>query len=293
MEMKGFFIATVSPFTSQNRLNRDALAQLIDRTIGQGASGMLVAGSSGECFMLSPEERIQSFEAATAFRDRASLMANVSAIGTDEAIMYGERAQELGFHSLVATAPFYYKFSMQAIADFFRDIRRAVDLPLFLYNFPVNTGVDIDIEHPAIREILTDGTVYGLKQTSLNAAQMERIGNLNPELRLFGGYDEMYLANRAMGACGAIGSTFNFTLPLFTPIDAAFRAGDLARAHALQRRANDVVFLLGRCGLIPAIKYALSRQGIAAGECRRPISPLTAEHKAALDQMLEEAFNER
>ena len=291
MEMKGFFIAMVSPFTADNKLNGDALARVIDKTIGQGATGMLVAGTSGECFMLSFEERVRSFEAAAAFKGRTHLMANVSAIGTDEAIAYAQNAQKLGFDSVISTAPFYYKFSMQAIADFFRDIKRAVDLPLFLYNFPVYTGVEIDIDHPAIREILTDGTIAGVKQTALNAAQMERMGNLNPSLALFGGYDEMYLANRAMGAHGAIGSTFNFTLPLFMPIAEAFQKNDMRSAHALQRRANDVVSLLGKCGLIPSIKYALTRQGIDAGEARRPLPKLTAEQKKMLDQMLEEYFS--
>jgi len=288
--MSGFFVATISPFTKDNQFNPDALSVVMERTITQGATGFLVAGSSGEFPLLSFEERVASFEAAAAFRDRAHLMANISAVGVDEAIRYAERAAKCGCQSILSTAPIFYKFSQQAMADYFRAIHEAIDLPLFLYNFPVNTGVELDVDHHAIRAILTDGTLAGVKQTSINAAQMERMIHMNQNLVVFGGYDEMYLANRAMGAIGAIGASFNFTLPLFTPIAEAFARNDMAAALAMQKRASDVVFLLSRCGTFPSIKYSVNRLGIEVGECRRPFAKLTAESRALLDQMLEEHF---
>ena len=177
--MGGFFVALVTPFDGQNRLNEGALCALIERTLSQGASGMLLGGSSGECFLMSHEERVRGFEVAAQFRGRTRLMASCAAISTDEAIDYAKRAAALGYDALVSTVPFYYKFGMDNIARYFRDIREAVDLPLFLYNFPGNTGVEIDLSHPEIRRMLTDGTIAGVKQTSLNLHQIERLRDLN------------------------------------------------------------------------------------------------------------------
>lgn len=286
--MDGFFVALVSPFDADNRLNERALESIIERTVAQGASGMLLGGSSGECFLMRHEERLRTFEVAAQFRGKTRLMASCAAIGTDEAIDFARRAEALGFDALVSTAPYYFKFGMANIARYFRDIREAVDLPLFLYNFPGNTGVEIDFAHPDIRAIMTDGTIAGVKQTSLNLHQIERLKDMNEGLLIYGGYDEIYLGARILGADGAIGSTFNFTLPLFTQIEAAFASRDLEAARALQTRANNIMQALVENSLFPSIKHILCVQGIDAGVCRRPFPQLTPAQKAYVEKVVAE-----
>ncbi len=284
--MGGFFVALVTPFDRENRLNEDALCAIIERTLSQGASGMLLGGSSGECFLMSHEERVRGFEVAAQFKGRTRLMASCAAISTDEAIDYARRAAALGYDALVSTVPFYYKFGMENVARYFRDIREAVDLPLFLYNFPGNTGVEIDFSHPEVRRMMTDGTIAGVKQTSLNLHQIERLKTLNPNLVIYGGYDEVYLGARILGADGAIGSTFNFTLPLFTKIEEAYARRDIEAAQGLQTRANHIMEALVTCSLFPSIKHILNVQGIDAGECRRPFPRLTDAQKAHVEKVV-------
>ena len=288
--MGGFFVAAVTPFDAQGRFNASALQAVMDRTISQGASGFLIGGSSAECPLLSHEERVQSFEAAASFagRKETKLIASVSAVSTEEAIHYARTAKALGYDAMISTAPYYYKFGMKAIARYYRALREAVDLPLFLYNFPGNTGVELDLSDDAIRGIMTDGTIAGVKQTSLNLYQMERFLTLNPNLVVYGGYDEVYLGARILGADGAIGSTFNFTLPLFTQIEDAYAKRDIPRAQALQRRANDIMQALVSCSLFPSIKHILRTQGIDCGEARAPFPRLTDEQKAYLEQVVKE-----
>ena len=63
-------------------------------------------------------------------------MASVAAISTDEAVEYAKTAKELGYDAMISTVPYYYKFGMKAISEYYNMLREAVDLPLFLYNFP-------------------------------------------------------------------------------------------------------------------------------------------------------------
>ncbi len=286
--MCGFFPALITPFTADNQINEDVFTQLMRRLIGQGAKGFLVGGSSAECLLLSHEERVRTFELAGELRGETRLMASVAAIGTDEAIAYAKSAAAAGHHALISTPPFYYRFGMAGIAGYFRDIRAAVDLPLYLYNFPGNTGIEIDINHPDIRAMLTDGTIAGVKQTSLNLSQLERMRDMNPDLVLYGGYDEVYLGARILGADGAIGSTFNFTLPLFMKIEQAYAQRDIAAAQALQARANAIMQALVSCGLFPSIKYVLQAQGLDVGVCRRPFATLSEEQKRVIDRAVAE-----
>lgn len=288
--MGGFFVAAVTPLDSEGRFNPAALHQIMDRTIAQGASGFLIGGSSAECPMLSHEERIGGLEAAAAFEGRKNtkLMASVASISTEEAVQYARKAETLGYDAMISTVPYYYKFGMKNIARYFRTLREAADVPLFLYNFPGNTGIEIDINDPDIRAILTDGTISGVKQTSLNLYQMERIKNLNPELVIYGGFDEVYIGARMLGADGAIGSTFNFTLPLFTKIEAAYAAHNIELAQQLQRRANNIMEALVSCSLFPSIKHIMKVQGINCGACRDPFPTLTDAQKAYIEKIVAE-----
>lgn len=288
--MGGFFVAAITPFDAQGRFSAGALHRIMDRTIAQGASGFLIGGSSAECPLLTHEEREQGLAAAAQYAGRAGtkLIASVAAMSTQEAIAYAKRAESLRYDAMISTVPYYYRFGMKNIARYMRALREAADLPLLLYNFPGNTGVELDIADPDIREMLTDGTISGVKQTSLNLYQMERIKSLNPALVVYGGFDEVYIGARMLGADGAIGSTFNFTLPLFTKIEAAYAAHDIELAQRLQRRANNIMEALVSCSLFPSIKHIMKVQGIDCGTCRAPFPELTKEQEAYIERVVRE-----
>ena len=288
--MGGFFVAAITPFDENGKFNPDALHALMARTIDQGAAGFLVGGSSAECPLLSHRERLDGLVAAAKFegRDSTRLMASVASISTDEALEYAKAAETLKYDAMISTVPYYYKFGMKQIAEYFVKLRNHADVPLFLYNFPGNTGVELDIDNDYIKGILTDGTIAGVKQTSLNLYQMERMKNLNDQLVIYGGYDEVYIGARMLGADGAIGSTFNFTLPLFTKIEAAYAAKDYELAQSLQRRANNIMQALVSCSLFPSIKHILKTQGLDCGGCRRPFPTLTQEQKEYIEKVVAE-----
>ena len=288
--MSGFLVAAVTPYGADGALNVPELYKLMDKNIAEGATGFLIGGSSAECPMLCREERLEGLRAAAAYpgRKNTKLMASVSSISTEEALIYAKEAEKLGYDCLISTVPYYYKFGMKAIADYFRTIRAQVDLPLFLYNFPGNTGIELDINHPDIRAILTDGTIAGVKQTSLNLSQMERMHAMNPELVIYGGYDEVYLGARILGADGAIGSTFNFTLPIFMKIEEAYSKLEIAKAQKLQEQANNIMDALVQNSLFPSIKHILYTQGIDCGGCRAPFPTLTDAQKAYIEKVVAE-----
>ena len=288
--MGGFLVASVTPYDQAGKVNPQALVELMTRNLEEGATGFLIGGSSAEAPLLTREERLCLMEAAAnhPLRSRMKLIGSCAAIAEGEAVAYAKAAKELGFDAAITTAPYYYKFGMKGIAHYLRSIREAVDIPLFFYNFPGNTGVEIDITDDAIRGVLTDGTLSGVKQTSLNLYQLERMRAMNPDLVLYGGYDEVYIGARMLGADGAIGSTFNFTLPLFTKIEAAYAAKDHETALALQHRANAIMEALVSCALFPSIKHILKVRGNDCGACRPPFGSLTNEQKAFVERIVAE-----
>ena len=286
--MKGIFAASITPFDSSNKVSQKAIASLLQWNLKQGADGFFLGGSSAECFLLTEQERIDVFEAASEMKDKTTLIAHVGAVSTDEAIRYAREAKRLGFQHIAATPPFYYGFSAKQTAQYYYDISDAAGMPVLIYNFPGNTNRPFDLANPDTQALFRSGAVFGVKHTNLNLFQMERIRHLNPSLTIMNGFDETMVAGLALGADGSIGSTFNFMLPHYKKIYNSYLSGDREGALALQVKANNIMEVLCSVGLIPAIKYVLTAMGIDAGLPRRPFLPLDDSQKSFLNQVLKE-----
>ncbi len=285
--MKGVYVASLTPFDRDGNYNASALEALMERNLSEGASGFFIGGSSAECFLLSHEERIATFETASAFKNRTDLIAHVGAISTREAIEFAKAAKALGFAHISATAPLYYGFSSTEIASYYYDISKAVDMPVIVYNFPGNTKKEFDLADPVYRKLFTSAAIEGVKHTNQVVYQMERFISLNEKLTIFNGFDETMVAGLALGAHGSIGSTFNCMLVHYLKIYNAFNEGRIDEARELQHRANTIMEAFCRVGLIPAVKYVVCQQGIDVGIARRPFGTLDEEQKRYIDETLE------
>ena len=107
------------------------------------------------------------------------------------------------------------------------------------------------------------------------------------------------LSALALGARGAVGTTYNFAAPLYRRLMEAFEAGDLDRARALQRTARGMIRILAGApgGFLPAAKSLMARVGVDCGPVRPPLRPLApAEAEAVwrdLDALGFEEFRNR
>jgi len=287
-EMKGIYVASITPFDKEGNFNSRALDRLMERNLEEGASGFFMGGSSAECFLLSHKERLATFETASRFLGRTHLIAHVGAISTKEAVQFALEAKAMGFEHIAATPPLYYGFTPSEIASYYYDIADKAGMPVIVYNFPGNTKKEFDLENPVYRKLFTSGAIEGVKHTNQVVYQMERLINLNKDLVIFNGFDETMVAGLALGAHGSIGSTFNCMLPHYLRIYKAFNEGKIDQARQMQHRANTIMEVFCRVGLIPAVKYAVCRQGIDVGVARRPFGELNPQAKSLVDEVLEE-----
>ena len=85
------------------------------------------------------------------------------------------------------------------------------------------------------------------------------------------GRDENILPALAIGAKGAVGSTFNYAAPLYHNLIDAFNSNDLKTAQALQQQSIDMIALLGKYGGIATGKAYMKLIGLNCGEFRLPV----------------------
>jgi N-acetylneuraminate lyase len=100
------------------------------------------------------------------------------------------------------------------------------------------------------------------------------------------GFDEALLAGLCLGACGAVGATYNFAGPHYLRLIRAFEAGNLADARAAQLQSAALVKTLAQFGFMAASKAVMSAIGVDCGPVRPPLRNLTvAERGALLDKL--------
>ncbi len=278
---KGIFPALITPFDREDRVNTGALGQLIEMLLGQGVAGFYVDGSTAEAFLMSFDERRTVIEtAAAANAGRGTMIAQVGCISTKQSVELARFAQQCGYHAISSVAPFYYKFSFEEIRRYYFDLADAVDLPLIIYNIPAFSGVNLSVSQ--MGQFLSDPRFIGVKHTSPDYFALRQFKTAFPDKYMLNGFDETFLAGLSMGADGAIGSTYNFMAPTFVRIHDLFLRGEIRAAAALQEKADRVIAVLCKYGVMQGVKVILTRIGIPAGVARAPFIDLTEAQKDEL-----------
>lgn len=281
----GILSAIVTPFRADGALNEAMVEPLVEFQLGQGIAGFYAGGSTGEAFLQSPDERIRFLHlVARANRGRGALIAHVGAISTEDTLKVARGAAEAGCDAVSAIPPFYYDFTREELMAHYAALAAATPLPVVIYNFDGKRG---RLGPDDILRLLDDPRVIGVKHTSSDLYQLDRFKRHRPGALVWNGFDEMCLGGLAMGADGAIGTTYNFMGDRFVAIEAAFRSGRMDEALGLQREANRVIDLLIRIGVFPATKAILARMGLDCGPCRAPFGSLSPEAQRLLDTVLD------
>lgn len=285
-KMKGIFPALVTPLREDGSIAQDALEKIIEVNLQKGVTGFYVGGSTGESYLLSMVERKELIEKIVGIvNGRGKVIANIGVFATCHGIEMAKTAESLGVDAISAVPPFYFKFSMDELIQYYNDIAEAVSVPMIVYNIPAMSGVSFSSEQ--IEKLLSNDRIAGMKHTSFDLFQLQRVIREYPEKSIFIGHDEIFLSAYSIGAEAAIGSTFNFMAEKFVKMAALFKEKKMEEALDIQNQVNQVVEVLSEIGVFKGIKAALELQGIDCGVCRKPFQPLKKEQIEKLRTVME------
>ncbi|WP_035289317.1 N-acetylneuraminate lyase [Clostridium sp. KNHs214] len=275
--MKGIFSALLVPYDENGNIKEEGLRQLVRHNIDVcGIDGLYVGGSTGENFMLSTEEKKRIFKIVKdEAKDKVKLIAQVGSINLKEAVELGKFATALGYDSLSAVTPFYYKFDFSEIKNYYDTIISETGNNMIIYSIPFLTGVNITLNQFA--ELFKNEKVIGVKFTAADFYLLERLRKAFPNKLIFSGFDEMLLPAVVSGVDGAIGSTFNVNGKRAKEIFELGRKGEIEKAYQVQHVTNDLIEGILSNGLYQTIKEILKDKGVDAGYCRQPMKKLNEE----------------
>ena len=279
--LKGLIAAPFTPFRNNGGLDLQVIEKLAASLVANKVSGAFVCGTTGEGVSMTTAERMKvaaRWQACAGTKLRVIVHVGHTSLGDSRAL--AAHAQKIGAAAVGCMAPFCFKPSKaDDLVAFCAEVAAAApDLPFYYYHIPCVTGVTIpafDFLRAAADRI---PNLAGIKFTHENlmdfAACVRWEGGRFDALF---GRDEMMLSGLAVGAVGAIGSTFNYAAPVYHRIIAAFNRGDMEAAREEQARANAMIAVLIRFGgMPPAGKGFMKAAGLDCGTARLPLRPLTA-----------------
>jgi len=290
--LHGLVAAVHTPFRADGALHLPAVARQAEALRASGIGFAFVGGTTGEGPSLSLEERRALAEAWLEEGPRTGLevVVHVGANALEDARVLAAHAAERGALAIAAVSPSYFRpADVDALVECCAAIADAApSVPFYFYDIPSLTGVSLSMPDFLERAPARVPTLAGLKFTSADLLSYQLcLHAADGAFDVPYGVDEWQLAALALGAKGAVGSTYNFAAPLYHRLGRAFDAGDMAAARVEQLRAARLVRLLASFGYMAAAKAVMGMVGVPVGPPRRPHAPLSPARSAELRAALE------
>ncbi|WP_428331517.1 dihydrodipicolinate synthase family protein [Mucilaginibacter sp.] len=280
--LQGLIAAPFTPMDNNGGINTTIIPAYYKFLKQNGNTGAFICGSTGEGVSLTIEEKkhITDVWAKCTVSDKDfKVMLLVGGNTLADCIELAKHAQKAGIYAVSFTSPSYFKpANVAVLAQMCRQIAAAVPgIPFYYYHIPVLTNVGfpmIDLLN-AVNDV---PNFAGIKYTHEDFMDFLSCSTFqNGQYDMLWGRDENMLPALAVGAKGAVGSTFNYAAPLYYDLINAFENNDLEKAQQLQQKSVDMIRLLGKYGGISVGKAYMKLVGIDCGEFRLPVSNMTQE----------------
>ena len=267
--------AMVTPFDDAGRVDEDAAVALMHHLVEHGSDGLVVCGTTGEAATMDDEEHLRVIElTAGEMAGTCPVIAGVGSNDTRHAVALTERATALGADALLSVNPYYNRPSRRGVLAHYREVVRATDLPIVLYNIPQRTGADLP--NDLLAELAQLDHIEAVKQA--NPANLARIDGLS----VYAGNDDMLADVLDLGEPGGIlTSSHVFGSELHRMADEPERRREIDAG--LQDVYRDMAVAPAAC----SIKAALQMIGVRAGRPRLPYVELDDSELATVRAMLE------
>jgi 4-hydroxy-tetrahydrodipicolinate synthase len=280
-KFRGSFTALVTPFKN-GAVDEKAFRALVDWQIAEGTNGLVPVGTTGESPTLSHEEHHKVVEwCIDQARGRVPVVAGAGSNSTKEAVDLAQHAEKAGADAVLVVTPYYNKPTQDGLYQHFKAINDAIGIPIFIYNIPVRSVIDMSVD--TMKRLYELKNIVGVKDATGDVGRVSKQRHaLGPDFIQLSGEDMTALACIAAGAHGCISVTANVAPALCAELMEHALKDEFAHALRLQDRLtllHGAIFVEpGVCGA----KYALSLLGRIHNEMRLPLLPIAAATEATI-----------
>ena len=284
----GSLAVIVTPFSREGDIDEDAYRKVVELVIKAGCHGVISAGSTGEFFLLTHDERKRVFSVAVdQTAGRVPVIAGTSATRTEDVVDLTRYAAQAGCTGAMILPPVYIGVDEGEVAEFYARISGEAGLPIMLYNGP--RAVRTHLTPRLAERLMKLDNVVAIKDSSLDIRQMNDLVRFcGDEIRVFVGLEDLLLPAMAVGAVGAVAMVPQVVGRMAVELYEAAAAGDMQRALRLHLKIVRVYDLFKVGSGYVAIKESMNLLGKPGGYSRPPMRMFTEGQLAGLRKILED-----
>ncbi len=274
--LRGVIPPIVTPLKDEDNLDAPGLEKLIEHIINGGVHGLFLLGTTGEGPSLSYKLKYDMVEkSCRQVNEQVPVLVGITDTSFSESIRLAEHAAEYGADAVVLAPPYYFPTGQPELLEYLAHLVPKLPLPLFLYNMPAMTKVDIDVD--TLRKAAEIDGIVGFKDSSGNMVRYHeyiRVLQDKPDFSLLMGPEELLGESVLMGGFGGVCGGANINPALFVRMYEAALAGDVKKIKDLQDEIYEHRKLYS-CGnyasaTIKGIKCSLSCMGICSDYMAEP-----------------------
>ena len=291
MNFEGTYVAMVTPFTKDEKIDEEGFRNNINYLIDKGVTGLLGAATTGESATLTHAEHEKVIEILVDEVDgRVETLAGAGSNSTKEALDLVHFSEEIGADAALVITPYYNKPQPHGLVDHFKTVAENSDIPIIAYNVPSRTGINMDID--TIVEIAKIDNIDAIKEAS---GSIEKINDLykallneglEDDFNILSGEDSLTLPIMALGGTGVISAAANVDPTRMVLMVDSMLNDDYHRAMELHYEMLDLIrVLFVESNPVPA-KTAMNIMGLPSGPLRKPLAPMKDENMEALKNVL-------
>jgi len=293
-DLSGAMVALVTPMDADGAIHWEHYNRLLDWHISLKTPALIIAGTTGESALLSPEETQQlwTIAAQRCINTDTRLVAGTGAISPQQVMRNNHHAADCGADAALVVTPYYLRLTQTALMDHFWAIADDSPISVILYNVPSRTGNDLQTK--TTQSLAKHPNIIGIKEAKADMERIKQLAKID-SFAVLSGDDDSFCQAMELGADGVISVAANVRPKTLQQICHAHALGDINHARELNQSLQDLYQLLSQEPNPGPIKAVMSAAKMLSSGIRRPLQLMSLNQtqlKKHIDPIQQEFTNQ-
>jgi 4-hydroxy-tetrahydrodipicolinate synthase len=289
----GVFPALITPFTENDKTDLELFQRNLDAQLDAGVHGIVLAGSLGEASSLEEVEKETLVRIALQkIAGRIPVILNIAEGSTRQALRQAALAKSWGAQGLMLLPPMRYKADDRETVEFFKTIADSTDLPIMIYNNPVDYKIEVTIA--MFEELSTCKNITAVKESTRDVTNVTRMRNrFGDRYKILCGVDTLALEELLLGADGWVAGLVCAFPQETVAIYNLVNQGKIEEAKIIYRWFMPLLELDIHPKLVQYIKLAAAQTGLGSENVRAPRLKLCGEERERINNIIKQGLRTR
>ncbi len=293
LSWQGVMPALLTPFKSNDSIDFLTFEKNTRAQLDAGVHGLVLGGTLGEASTLRLEEKSELIQEAKLISNGSvPVIMNVAEASTSEALKSVTQALRDGADGLMVLPPMRYKADSRETVHYFQSIAKRSDLPIMIYNNPVDYGIEVTI--PMFEELLQCETIQAVKESTRVTSNITKLRNaFGQRLAILTGVDTIAFESLMLGADGWVAGLVDAFPKETVAIYELVKKGEYAKAKSINDWFMPLLELDVNSKLVQNIKLAAQATGLGTEFVRLPRLPLEGVERQQVEEIINFALKKR